>query len=92
MAKMTKQELARMVDEYGQLKAQEAEVQAKINTLKQMLIDTELSEIEGILFRVTVSESERSTLDTKALRKDLPDVADKYTRKTAVTTVRCVSR
>jgi hypothetical protein len=91
-AKLSKNELARVVDEYGMLKAQAADLAAKLETVKEMLLESGEKEIDGILFRVTVSDSERQTLDSKALKAQHPTIYATFLRTTSVTTVRCNSR
>jgi predicted phage-related endonuclease len=85
-------ELRQLADQYGNLKAQMAELEDQCNMLKQMLIDADQPIIEGHLFRVTVSDSVRESLDTKALKADYPALVMQYMRSTSVVTVRCSSR
>ncbi len=56
------------------------------NALKAALGDRQAAETHG--FRIYYRVSERASVDTKALKKDLPDVAAKYTKTTATRALR----
>jgi len=81
-----------LVDELGALKAQIAELTAREKEITNLLKAANEAAIDGELFRVTISDSERETLDTKALRRDHPEIAAEYVKTTHVTTVRCGAR
>lgn len=73
------------------LKAQkrqiEDQIEEKETILKLHMRDNQVLTINGDK-AATWKTGERSTIDTKALRSDLPDIAEKYTRKTQTRTLR----
>jgi hypothetical protein len=90
---MTKTNMTSTIDELGQLKAQMAELARREKELKNLLIEVGPGAYEGELFRVTVSESARETLDMEAVREKLsPQFLRAHTRVTPVTTVRVTAR
>jgi len=81
------------VDQLGHLLAQAATISAQVKALKSELIECGEAKVEGDFFKVTVSHTQRNTLDMKAAKAKLSRqfiVAN--TKTTEVTTVRCVSR
>lgn len=85
--------LAPLADEYGRLRAQMAEIETKLGALKVEIVASGHDAIEGDLFRVTVSNSVRETLDLDAVREKLsPQFIKAHTRATDVTTVRVSAR
>ena len=85
--------LASTIDQLGHLRAQLAELKRQEDELKAVLIENGVGAYEGDLFRATVSESERETLDMAAVREKLsPQFIRAHTRVTAVVTVRVVAR
>jgi hypothetical protein len=90
---MTTHNLRPLVDDLGHLQAQAADIAARMNEIKSQLVSAGVDAIEGDLFRVTVSHSERETLDMEAVREKLtPQFIRAHTRVTPVTTVRCKAR
>ncbi len=81
-----------LVDELGALKAQIAELTAREKEITSLLKAANEPAIDGDLFRATISESERETIDTKALRAAHPAIAAEFMRTSFVTTVRCGAR
>lgn len=82
-----------LVDEFGELKAEIARLCEREKELKAIFIDSNLDEIDGKIFRVTVSVSERETLDTNMARQFLNhNEIQLCTRISTTTTVRCSSR
>lgn len=62
-----------------------AEIDRRDALLREMLSDYPPFSINNDKFRITkMRDSVRVSIDTKRLRKDLPDVASKYERETAV--------
>ena len=59
--------LADKVDRIGQLKAEIAERETKINQIRAELEDAGLSEIDGHAYRVTFSTSARTVTDWKTI-------------------------
>jgi hypothetical protein len=88
------------IDELGTLLATIADLTAKADAIKDGLKDAATAPdgsnvFEGNLFKATVVESNRSTVDYKALLADLgvsADVVAKYTKTTAVFSVKTTAR
>jgi len=81
------------VDQLGVVKAQLAELKAQEEALRAVLIEQGPGAYEGDLFRVTVSESERATLDMAAVRAKLSrQFIEAHTTVTPVVTVRVAAR
>ena len=90
---MTKENLAPLVDELGELKAAIAELCEKEKELKTILAASGYAEIDGTLFRATVSLSERTTLESEKVRALLSAAQIAACSKTTeVTTVRVAAR
>jgi hypothetical protein len=89
----TLENLSRVVDELGALKAAIAELTEKEKELKTIIAASGYAELNGELFRATVSLSERVTLDSEKVRALLsePQIAA-CSRVTEVTSVRVASR
>jgi ABC-type xylose transport system substrate-binding protein len=60
-----------LVDELGQVKAEAAEIEAREKELKAELIARSVTEAEGALFRATVSEALRETIDTEKVKAEM---------------------
>ena len=91
MAKNTN--LSKTIDALGALKAQIAELEIQEKALKAALGDLDPGAYEGDLFRVSISQSERETLDMEAVRAKLsPQFIAAHTRVTPVRTVRVQAR
>lgn len=71
MAITTTKSLIQVVDELGKLRAQIADLTAKEEQLKEALRDSGESEIDGKLFRVTVSRTNVNTVDWKEVANRL---------------------
>lgn len=87
------------IDRAGQLKAQIAELKKEFDAITDAVKDAaSLSgqkHFEGELFKATYIESNRSTVDYKALCADLgitPEQIAKYTKTEAVFTVKVTGR
>jgi hypothetical protein len=90
---MTTHNLKPLVDDLGRLQAQAADITAKMAEIKSQLVSAGVDAIDGELFRVTVSHSERESLDLDAVRAKLtPQFIRAHTRVTPVTTVRVKAR
>jgi predicted phage-related endonuclease len=85
-------DIRKLADHYGQLKAAEAEVQERIATVKEMILETDLKEIEGTLFKVVVSEFNKTSIDTNSLKQDYPELVKKYEKISNIISLRCYSR
>lgn len=72
--------------ELGNVKAQIKELteyQTQIeNKLKDYMYKNEADELVSDEFNVTWKETKRTSIDTKALKKELPDVFEKYSKET----------
>jgi len=88
------------IDTLGALLAQIADLEKQANAIKDGLKDAATAPngskvFEGDLFKATVSESNRSTIDWKKLSTDLGIDAEtlaKYTKTAAVFAVKVTSR
>jgi hypothetical protein len=88
------------IDSLGSLLAQIAELTKQADQIKDELKDSATAPngskvFEGDLFKATVIESNRSTIDWKALSKDLGITDEQlaaYTKTTAVFSVKVTSR
>jgi hypothetical protein len=90
---MTKTNLTSMIDSLGVLKAKIAELENEEKAIKKALGDLEPGAYEGELFRLSISESERETLDMKAVREKLsPQFIAAHTNVTKVRTLRVAAR
>ncbi len=84
---------AAVIDELGFLKAQIAELEIKEKNLKGKLAHLAPGSYEGDLYRVSISVSERETLDMDAVRAKLsPQFITAHTNVTEVRTLRVAGR
>lgn len=85
--------LGKIVDELGELKAQISKLCAREKQLKDILIQSNQPEIDGELFRATVSVSDRESLDSFMVRQFLThDEVQECTKVSQVVTVRVGAR
>jgi hypothetical protein len=92
-AKITSLDLVKTVDQLGAVKAQIAALTRTEKALKDALIASGKTEVDGTVFRATVSLSTRETLDMDAVREKLsPQFIVAHTNQTEVTTVRVVAQ
>ena len=85
--------LSPTIDRLGVVKAQLAVLKQEEDALKATLIEQGPGAYEGELYRVTVSQTERETLDMAAVREHLSrQFIQAHTNVTPVTTVRVVAR
>lgn len=90
---MTKTNLTATIDALGELKAQIAALEIKEKALKADLAALGAGAYEGELFRVSVSITNRETLDMKAVREKLsPQFIAAHTNVTEVRTVKVSAR
>mgnify|MGYP005796607851 CR=1 FL=1 len=72
--------------ELGNVKAQIKELtqyQTEIeNKLKNYMYENEADELLSDEFKVTWKETKRTSIDTKALKKEMPDVYEQYSKET----------
>lgn len=82
-----------LIDALGKLKAQIADLQKQEEILKRAIIESGVTAEEGELFRVTVTNAVRETLDMEAVREKLsPQFIRAHTKETFYTTVRVSAR
>ncbi len=60
-----------LVDELGSLKAEIAELEAREKTLRDELVARGAGEVDGDLYRATVSEAVRWTLDSAKVKAEM---------------------
>lgn len=87
--------LAEIVDELGPLKAQIADLQEREKALRQALIDADVPECDGRLFRGTVSRYVFMLVDYKTICEKLEpshQLLAAHTKHEPRTTVRIVAR
>ena len=91
---LSPESLEQRIDRLGQIKAQIAALQAQETELKNGLVEeVGIGAVEGTLFRVSVSVSQRETLDMEAVRRHLsPQFIRAHTKSADVTTVRVTAR
>lgn len=81
---MTREEIAKKVSELRELMRMADELSAEIEALKDDLKaemnDGNGYELKGTDYKVTYHEVSQTKIDSKALKKDLPDVAAKYSK------------
>ena len=88
-----KNTLAIIVDQLGAIKAQIASLEEAESALKARLVASGQTEIDGTLFRATVRQSERWTLDRKLVEKDMgEDFVTAHSKIAHMTSVYVVSR
>jgi hypothetical protein len=60
-----------LADQLGHVKAEAAEIKAREDALRGELIARGVSEAEGALFRATITEATRWTLDAARIREEM---------------------
>lgn len=90
---MTTTNLTNLIDQFGHLKAQIADLAKQEKALKEALADLDVGAYEGELFRLAISESVRCTLDMDAVREKLsPQFIAAHTNETNVRTLKVSAR
>ena len=89
MQRFTIEQLSRVVDTLGAMKAAAADLDRQMKDIQETLKASGLKEINGAIFRATVSVTERVSLDAEAVKALL---ADPPMKSNIVETVRVVSR
>lgn len=81
---MTKIDVSKKIAEYRELKAMADELEDAIEVIKSELrdymVDNGFEEDTGVDYRMTCKIVESSRIDSKALMKELPEVAQRYTK------------
>jgi hypothetical protein len=83
------------VDQLGFLLAQIADLEVQAEAIKNALKSGDEGVVEGSLYKANVILSQRTTVDNKALYKALnvsDDLLAKYSKTTAIITVKVTSR
>lgn len=79
---MNAQELDKMVDQIRSLKRLVEDTQAEIagleDVIKARMTELDTDELRGDTSKITWKLTSRTSVDTKLLKKDLPDIAAKY--------------
>ena len=84
---------ATMIDDFGLLCAQIAELETRKKALRDQLVTLGEGAHEGDFFRVTISKSTRETLDMKAVREHVSrQFIQAHTKETEVLTVKAGAR
>jgi hypothetical protein len=82
-----------LADELGALKADIADLKAREDALRAELISRNLPEAEGALFRASITEALRQSLDTERVRNEMGTAwCDARSKIAVVTTVRVSAR
>jgi hypothetical protein len=85
--------LSQIIDDLGALKAKIADLELQEKALKAALQDLPAGAYEGETFRLSISETERETLDMKAVREHLSrQFIQAHTNVTPVRTLRVAAR
>jgi hypothetical protein len=85
--------IGELADQLGHAKAEAAEVKSREDALRAALIARGITEAEGMLFRATVSEAARWTLDTERVKAEMGNAWYEARSKVGVcTTVRVSAR
>jgi hypothetical protein len=85
--------LAKTIDALGELKAQIASLQDMEKAMKEALGELEPGAYDGHKFRLSVSVSDRETLDMDAVREKLsPQFIRAHTNTTSIRALRVTAR
>lgn len=87
--------LAKLVDDYGTLCAAISDLEIKKSALRQSILDVGRGAYEGQAYRVTVSISERATIDYKTICAKLEpshQLVSAHTKVAEVSTVKVSGR
>lgn len=86
-------EPGQIVDRLGALKALISQLSEVEADLKAALVESGLAAVDGAVYRATVSQSDRVSLDTGAIRETMgDDWCARFERATPVTSVRVTAR
>ncbi len=89
MQRFTIEQLSRFVDTLGAMKAAAADLDRQMKDIQETLKASGLKEINGAIFRATISVTERMSLDAEAVKALL---AEPPMKSNIVETVRVVAR
>ena len=94
-AQVVRLDLAKVVDQLGEVKAKIAHLKTVEDQLKKQLVESGEVEADGSVFRATVSFTNREQIDWKAVAEKLEpsrQLITAHTSFTASTTVRVSAR
>jgi hypothetical protein len=82
-----------IADQLGHTKAEAAEIKAREDALKAELIARGVTEAEGALFRATVSEATRWTLDAARIKEEMGELwSVAHSKVSTVSSLRVTAR
>jgi hypothetical protein len=82
-----------LADELGAVKSDMANLKSREDALRGELIRRGVSEVEGCLFRATVTEATRWTIDTDRVKAEMGAAwYDAHTKGSLTTTVRIAAK
>ena len=85
--------IGELVDQLGHVKAEAAEIKAREDALRAELLVRGVTEAEGMLFRASISESTRWTLDAERVKTEMGELwTVAHSKVSAVTSVRLSAR
>jgi hypothetical protein len=85
--------IGELVDAIGHVKAEAAEIKAREDALRTELISRGVTEAEGMLFRATVTEAARWTLNAEQIREEMGEAwAMQRSKCSTSTTLRVSAR
>ena len=85
--------IGELADQLGHVKAEAAEVKAREDALRAELISRGVESAEGWLFRVTVTQGTRWTLDAERIKAELGELwTVAHSKVSTVTTLRVTAR
>jgi hypothetical protein len=81
--------IGQIADALGHLKAEAAEIKAREEALRVELIARGITEAEGVLFRASISQDTRWTLDAERIRQELGELwCISHSKVSTITSVR----
>lgn len=83
---MSDTELITAISDYRQYKRMMEDLEKQINEIKERIqghmTDLSVDVLSGIDWKVTWKDTNKTTIDSKALKKDHPNIADQYSKTT----------
>jgi hypothetical protein len=85
--------IGELVDQLGHVKAEAAEIKAREDALRAELITRGDAKAEGMLFRASVSQATRWTLDAERIKAEMGELwTVAHSKVSTVTTLRVAAR
>jgi hypothetical protein len=85
--------IGELVDQLGHVRAEAAEAKAREDALRAELIARGVTEAEGMLFRASVTQATRWTLDADRIKAELGELwTVAHSKVSTVTTLRVTAR